>query len=352
MVTSERLAVLVIGPHRSGTSATARVINLLGVDLGSEMLPPKFDNRHGYWEHREIFELHERLLSKTGSAWHDYRPMPSGWQDRPEVEEIRRELVALLEREFGSSPLWGVKDPRLGRLLPLWLEVLDELGVEVRFVIVVRNPLEVVESIERRDHFSRSKSTLLCLAETLAAIRHTEGHRRAFVSYAGLLEDWRSVVADLARDLQLEWPRAPAEAADEIEAHLRPGERHHHRTVDDLCREAGIPEWGVALHQALEDATRGRSDGLAPVVERASACLDSAMDLFVPELEELQAREASLLARIEALTDRAALERRAERAEAELMQVQRHLTSILSSRLYRTTRPLRHAWIGLTRSRN
>ncbi|MFW6206976.1 MAG: hypothetical protein ACOC5J_03485, partial [Gemmatimonadota bacterium] len=79
-------AVLVLGPHRSGTSAVARVLNLLGTDLGANMLPPKFDNRHGYWEHQTVFELHERLLSKAGSAWHEYRPMPAGWQDLDEVQ--------------------------------------------------------------------------------------------------------------------------------------------------------------------------------------------------------------------------------------------------------------------------
>lgn len=351
-MTSKKTAVLVLGPHRSGTSALARAINLLGVDLGSEMLPPKFDNRFGYWEHREVFELHELLLSKAGSAWHDYRPMAPGWQERAEVRAIRRDLVALLERELGAAPLWGVKDPRLGRLLPIWLEVLDELGVDPRFVILVRNPLEVVDSLERRNHFSHSKSILLCLADMVAAIQHTEGYRRAFVSYSGLLDDWRPAVEGIARELGIEWPREPSEVAGAIDEFLRPTERHHRRTIDDLRRDATIPEWGVSLFQALEHATRGHNDDLATAAEAASACLTSALDLFVPEIEELEAREGSLRAQLESFQDGcAAVERRAERAEAELVKVQRHLTSILSSRLYRTTRPIRHAWYGLVRSR-
>lgn len=330
----------------------ARAINLLGVDLGSEMLPPKFDNRHGYWEHRGIFELHELLLSKVGSAWHEYRPMAAGWQDGAEVAAIRGELTALLDREFRNAPLWGVKDPRLGRLLPLWLDALAELGVEPRFVILVRNPLEVVDSLERRNGFSHSKSILLCLTEMVAAIQATEGHCRAFVSYADLLADWRPVVEGIARDLRIEWPLSPSAAADEIEQHVRPAERHHNHTVDDLRRDAKIPEWGIALYQALEEASQGHDGGVAPAVERASAWLTSALDLFVPEIEELRAREGSLRARLEVLADVAAVERRAERAETELTKVQSHLTSILSSRLYRTTRTLRHAWYGLVRRRN
>jgi hypothetical protein len=37
-------AILVLGMHRSGTSAIARLLNLRGADLGRNLLPPKHDN--------------------------------------------------------------------------------------------------------------------------------------------------------------------------------------------------------------------------------------------------------------------------------------------------------------------
>lgn len=331
-MSSARSALLVLGPHRSGTSATARVINLLGVELGRDMLPPKFDNRHGYWEHRAIFELHELLLSKTGSAWHDYRPMAAGWQEWEEVGPIRRDLVALLTEEFGDTPLWGVKDPRLGRLVPLWLGVLDELAVEPHFVVVVRNPLEVVGSLERRNGFSHGKSIALCLAEMIAAVRETEGRRRTFVSYARLLEDWPSVVDAMAGELDLRWPRPLAEAAAEIDAFLRPAERHHRRTVDDLHRDPAMPQWGIALFEALEKAAGGDAGDLGPAVEDAFRGLGSAIGLFVPDIETLQARAAH--------------------AEAELTEVRARLDALLGSRMYRVTAPLWRLWAGLVGRRD
>jgi len=42
--------VLILGMHRSGTSAAARAVNLLGVDLGAPLLPPRDDNPVGCWE--------------------------------------------------------------------------------------------------------------------------------------------------------------------------------------------------------------------------------------------------------------------------------------------------------------
>lgn len=336
MGTPESRSVLVLGPHRSGTSAVARVLNLLGVDLGRSMLPPKFDNRHGYWEHQTIFELHERLLSRAGSSWHDYRPMPPGWRERPEVEAIRGELAAFLASEFRDKPLWGVKDPRLCSVLPLWLEVLEELGAEPAFVVVVRNPLEVAESLERRDRFSPAKCRLLYLAQMLSALHHTRGRRRAFVCYDRLLGDWRPVVAEVGRELGIDWPHAPAERAAEIDAFLRPSERHHRHDLADLRDQASLPGWCVALHEALDEASGGREAGLDAAFRRAHDSFASAAALFVPEIDALE-------------TEGVRLEQRAARAESELLKVQRQLTTILSSRLYRSTRRLRHAWYGLAR---
>jgi hypothetical protein len=331
-------SILVLGPHRSGTSAVTRVLNLLGVDLGGEMMPPKFDNRHGYWEHQSVFDLHERLLSRTGSAWHDYRPMPAGWRELEEVEEIRRELVAFLRMEFGESPLWGVKDPRLCRLVPFWLGALEELGATPLFVVVVRNPLEVARSLERRDRFSPEKCILLYAAEMLAAVEHTQGRRRGFVSFARLLDDWRGAVADLARQLRIEWPREPAAAGDEIDAFLQPGERHHRHDLDELRADPLLPGWCVELYEAFEGASSGCDADLDGAFARARDSFRSAMALFVPELEDLE-------------KERTRQERRADRAESELALVQRQLTSILSTRFYRSTRGIRHAWHRLARFR-
>ncbi len=348
-------ALLILGPHRSGTSALTRVLNLQGVHLGEDLLPAKFDNRRGYWEHWSIFDLHERLLSRAGSAWHDYRPMPLGWQELEEVRAIREELRALIERQFLDSPLWGVKDPRLGRVLPLWLDLLDELGVDAGFVILVRNPLEVVRSMERRNGFPRSKCLLLYLADTLEAIRHTAGRPRTFVSYERLLADWRSVVERVGHELEISWPATPSASAAAIDDFLRPSERHHTASLDALQREPGLPPWVADLYGAMESAAGGDRNGMNAAVSVAHEGFDSALKLFAPEVKALHTEVQHLRMRLEALEhenahrDRVRLERRAQRAEAELAKVERRLLSILSSPFYRSTQSLRRTWRTATR---
>ena len=67
-------AVLILGMHRSGTSAVTRVLNLLGVELGSHLMQPGKDNPSGFWEHQDVVAIHERLLEGLDMAWDDPRP--------------------------------------------------------------------------------------------------------------------------------------------------------------------------------------------------------------------------------------------------------------------------------------
>lgn len=330
-------ALLVVGPHRSGTSALTRVLNLLGADLGTEALQPKFDNPHGYWEHREVFNLHERLLSRLGSAWHEYAPLPDDGRQREDVAEIVEELRAILVREFGDSDLWTVKDPRLCRLLPVWIDLMDGLRVDARFVLVVRHPLEVARSLDARGNdFSWSKCILLYLADTMNALRHTEGRPRAFVSYSHLLEDWRRVADRVAQSLELEWPRSPAEAAAEIDAFLRPSARHHRLTITDLDDEPGFPTWARDLYAALEQACEGRTRVLDESFPDLYEAFTEARGLFLPEV----ARYRRLLEESQASH---------RQTEAELAYARERLDVIFSSPLYRYSRPLRRLWQRLFR---
>ena len=83
MEQQKRTAIIVLGMHRTGTSALTRVLNLLGAELGSDLLAAQPDNETGIWEHRPIMEIHERILGALDSDWHDVRPLPVVGQGPP-----------------------------------------------------------------------------------------------------------------------------------------------------------------------------------------------------------------------------------------------------------------------------
>ena len=63
---SERRALLVIGMHRSGTSAATRVLGLLGARLPSQLIPGDEFNEPGYWEPEGLVHLHDEMLESAG----------------------------------------------------------------------------------------------------------------------------------------------------------------------------------------------------------------------------------------------------------------------------------------------
>jgi hypothetical protein len=100
------VALLVLGMHRSGTSALTRVLNLLGVALGDDLMPPGPDNPLGFWEHQGIVSVHEALFAELDRRWDDPRPMPDGWLDSDAAREAGEAITAILHRDFAGTPAW------------------------------------------------------------------------------------------------------------------------------------------------------------------------------------------------------------------------------------------------------
>jgi hypothetical protein len=67
------VALLVLGMHRSGSSALAGALELLGVPLGGPLMPPARDNERGFFE-LAGWSRHDELLEALGGSWSHPRP--------------------------------------------------------------------------------------------------------------------------------------------------------------------------------------------------------------------------------------------------------------------------------------
>ncbi len=253
LVPARRVAVLVLGMHRSGTSALTRVINLLGADLSEELMPAvPGNNELGFWESMAVYRLNNEILTSGGSAWDDWRSFNPSWIRSPVKAGFKLGAVEILERDFSRSSLFVLKDPRISRLLPFWLEVLRKFDSDTRCVLPLRNPLEVAASLTKRDGFSSPKSHMLWLRHMLDAEYESRGLNRAFVSYNELLADWRSVIADLTNVVDIAWPRRSATAEVEIDRFLEHRYRHHAISDDLVFRHPEITAWVKETFSALQ----------------------------------------------------------------------------------------------------
>jgi hypothetical protein len=223
-------AVLVLGMHRSGTSAMAGALARLDVTLGDRLMDGGEDNPNGYYEHTDVVAAHDELGLRAGRTWDDPRPAAPDLHDEAGRSALVATMRELIVRDFAEAPLWALKDPRLCRFLPGWLNLLDAEGIAACCLLVLRPPDDVAASLARRNGFSSEKSAALWLDHVLEAYRGSHGRRRALVLFDALLDDPATVLARCGEQLGIQWPREPRAAAEELEDFLRPELRHRPAT--------------------------------------------------------------------------------------------------------------------------
>lgn len=229
-----RPGILVLGMHRSGTSAVTGALELAGAIPPRDPMPATADNPRGYWESPRIARLNNRLLEAAGTCWNDAAPISAGWFRDDARAADATEAAGLVVAEFpGHGPL-VCKDPRICRLLPLWLRALDLAGCEPMTLLVVRHPLEVAASLAARAERVEFRPAavpdacdclLLWLRYVLDAERHSRALPRKLAAYEAVIADWRTALTPVLTAARL--PPPTDEVAARIASFLDPGLRRH-----------------------------------------------------------------------------------------------------------------------------
>jgi len=252
----EKTALLILGMHRSGTSALTRIINLLGPTLPAHLLEANFANETGYWESAEVTAIHDEILLLHDSSWDDILPLDVDSLQPIVLDYYKTELTAYLVKEFAAADTFVIKDPRLCKFVPLWLDVLARLNISVKIVIPFRHPVEVAQSLQHRDGFLPGKSFLLWLHYVFDAERHTRRIPRCFVNYAQLLSEHEQVIAQMAEQLMLSWPNDSEAVRAEIAAFINPSQ-YHQRMASEELKSMRVPDWAAAAYAVLNLLTQG-----------------------------------------------------------------------------------------------
>lgn len=330
--TRKRACILVLGMHRSGTSALSRVLSLLGCDLPKTLMPPSPANEPGHWESMAMYKLNDRILESAGSAWHDWLELNPRWFDSPKADEFREEAAVALAEEFGSSRLFVLKDPRICRLFPFWQDVLERSGVRPLVWVPLRNPLEVAGSLEKRNGFEPALSNLLWLRNVLDAEFASRGAQRVFSTYDQLVNGWARVAKKAESTLDLNWPRFSERAASEIDAFLSDSHRHHEDHPDDVLENPSLSAW---VRETFAIMTRWAETGEdakdRPTLDRIRGEFNAAAPAFARLIADGRAARAQAASMEKAL---AASAGRIEAAQAEnaakdqkIRQAEQELTS-------------------------
>jgi hypothetical protein len=249
-------------------------------------------NEEGFWENANVVQLNQRLLERVDGTW--FCP-PSDSDDIDWSSEIfadlKEQALGLLQQGFGEGPLEAIKDPRLCLSLPFWLSVCTELQLPVTVCVIRRSPLEVANSLEKRDGFPIGYGLRL-YAQYSRSMAAGLPPGSLCVTYDQLLEDPESVMRSLADKLPLTIPESGLDG--EIKTELR-----HHRELDGeqvLLQPDGaqtdLAAFDAAIERAYPDSVTLRDFALS-VVKRG-ALLTKLGDEHAEVLATLRERDADL----------------------------------------------------------
>lgn len=199
--------VLVCGIARSGTSAVSGALAAAGLPFGDGLKPCDWQNPKGNHEDAVLSELNIELLKLLGASWSTDRPLPEGWIDRTDVACMAERMASEIDARFGALAIFGLKDPRLVPLFPLYARLLRDQGRQLHLVTVSRKRSEVLASIRKSGYFHRrftwrrGRRLYQHYMNQINALRVDPGSHH--VTYDALLDDPAGTVGRLVTALPI-----------------------------------------------------------------------------------------------------------------------------------------------------
>ncbi|MEQ0777198.1 hypothetical protein ABLT15_33280 [Paraburkholderia tropica] len=283
--------VIVLGMHRSGTSVTTRLMETMGASFGDKLWPAGPDNPKGFFEDSDVIRLNIDLMEATGVDWQALPPPDFSRLSAEQIEAFQQRALDLLQEKCAGGML-ALKDPRIARLLPFWLPVLDRFDARVLYVVPFRHPLSVARSLEKRNQIPHSKSFMLWLAHVVPSLRSTEDRPRALLNYDRLMEAPREELHKLAHTLGL--PLDPASAETFEQDFLEKDLRHSTFGFDDLERDSAAPAAMNTLFRALVAVAENASPDHLAAYTAALANAEALLRDVTPTLQDGWNRELDI----------------------------------------------------------
>lgn len=278
---SKKHVVVVLGMHRSGTSLLTRGLEVLGVDLGANLYGGVVGNNDkGFFEDIDVNGFNVELLQALGRDWHSIEPVLPEELDRQVIQEFKLKAIELIRSKINNVQCFGLKDPRIARLLPFWVSVFEHLKVKVSYIIAFRNPMSVARSLQKRDGFDLEKGYLLWAEHMLGSLGNTQGRERLVVEYDRLMGDPGKELRRIADACHLKFDSTSQEFVEYQMEFLDSSLRHTQYQAEDLLLDQAVPAGTVELYKLLVELSDDSSNIDAPenqytlneLVERLRNC--------------------------------------------------------------------------------
>jgi len=194
--------IIVLGMHRSGTSATTGTLSFFDAFLGEELIEKNEENPKGFFENRKILDLNKAILEHQKSDWDDYlfdfeKIKTNDFNEW--VDQAKNIIIS----EFKYVNAFIIKDPRLCLLLPIWQAALHALDIAIKIIIPHRSPLEVAHSLKHRNKFSIEKGLLLWTSYTFSLEMNSRNEDRLHLLFPNDFQDSKILLEKIEAFTQL-----------------------------------------------------------------------------------------------------------------------------------------------------
>ncbi|MCI8292018.1 MAG: hypothetical protein HFH53_00580 [Hespellia sp.] len=179
--------VIILG-MRSGTSLTAQISQRMGAYLGEmeELMGAALGNPDGHFENLDVVHMNDNILHFCDREWYSLET-PVLDYNSPQMKQAMQEIKEIIQKLFEKSDTVAIKDPRISVLLPIWDKVLNELDIELRYIWVFRNPLEVMESLRKRDGYCSRYVLMLWIHHNLSILKYLQEREYLLINYKDIL---------------------------------------------------------------------------------------------------------------------------------------------------------------------
>jgi hypothetical protein len=364
--------IVVLGMHRSGTSAITRALKVLGVELGDRLMPAaEDDNDTGYWEDVDFNALNIEMLCAVGKDWFYTSPVTQADLEILDKQGYFVKAEKLLKEKLKDRKLFGLKDPRMAQLLAFWMKTFAKCDINVNYVLAIRHPLSVSKSLEKRAWQGRERIFLLWLNYVVGSLSLTGNTSRVIVDYDHLMRDSEHELERMAHSLNLSVDKK--ELVYYQSEFLNHNLQHSEYQPQDCGLDSDCPALAAEIYLKLQavisesgcadDATfqqqvmqwAGEFDRLGPMLAHIDRALVESIQAAIRQREkesensELRKKNAELneltmLLRDQAVESHGKLSELAEQNEHRCRDIDAlatQVTEIHSSTSWRITAPIR-----------
>ena len=218
---------VVLGMHRSGTSALTGMLHAFGLGAPKDALGATESNPFGYWESNYLVELSNRLLKDFGTHWSIMMDLPNGWSTSPLVAQWVSDYLRGFSLVFNGQRHPVIKDPRLCILLEPLLPCLHSGLIEVDYILITRSPIEVIASLNKSEGIDYERALDLWIISVLTSERLTRQSCRTITTFTELLANPKSVLKSCSTIWSAEGFDSSQQSVDEAADFID----------NDLCRQ-------------------------------------------------------------------------------------------------------------------